>query len=886
MKILLVIFCVGCFLITNEVNAQNIISGKIKTEKNIVIEGANILIYKKQESKIFRYAISDKDGNYTIKVDGALDSIILKISALGMESQSKMIFNASQLLNFTLKENPTKLPTVEINKNPVTVKGDTTSYNVDYFTTSRDRVIGDIIARLPGIEVDANGTIKYNGKAISNYYINGLDLLESRYGVANENIPYDLVEKVQVLNNHQPIRMLDSIKQSTDVALNIQLKKKGLNKVVTTFKLGAGTPLIQSDEALSAMKFSPGFQIIGAYKFNNTGAKPGNELMQQATISEVGAPPKDNFKENIVSLASDAVPALNTSRYLFNTTHLFHLSALKVLKNKANVKFNLGYINEDISNNSFSNNRIFLPSDTVNFSEKIESQIHNQKINGDFYYTLNKSNNYIKNATLFEIDLNKEKGIILIPQVIGQNLQNPFYQACNNLNILFPYRHKIINFQSSTIINRTPQILSIAPGQFSEIFNKSLPFESISQNAVLSKFSTDNYINWNGKMGKARQEWGLGLQFIYKKIESSISKDSGQSSIALNNNFQNNLNWKNLRFYTRENTNIKIRNKVLNISLPLELNLVSSSDNVSFHKQEKVYFSLNSYINLLLPYLKFFTTQFSYSRQTILGNFLETTPGYILSNYRTLSRNDSLLSHDKNNFFSVQNSYQNPLRGVTGTLSFSYSMIKHNLLSTQTYNQQFLNRSSIAFPNTSDNVNISAVFNKFFYQAKTSVTVSGNYFWNRSLVFRQSAFLNSFVRTFSFGNKIFSELSSFLSFQNSSTVNIFSNSNELINQPKLSFSNYQFNDNFKIFYDLTKKMNLNFTTDYYNFWGGNFKTNNYLFADAGIKYKFRKFDVEINYTNITNNRYFTIASLKGNSQSTTKIAIRPSSVLLKVYFKL
>jgi hypothetical protein len=265
---------------------------------------------------------------------------------------------------------------------------------------------------------------------------------------------------------------------------------------------------------------------------------------------------------------------------------------------------------------------------------------------------------------------------------------------------------------------------------------------------------------------------------------------------------------------------------------------------------------------------------------------LETTPGYILSNYRTLSRNDSLLSHDKNNFFSVQNSYQNPLRGVTGTLSFSYSMIKHNLLSTQTYNQQFLKRSSIAFPNTSDNVNISAVFNKFFYQAKTSVTVSGNYFWNRSLVFRQSAFLNSFVRTFSFGNKIFSELSSFLSFQNSSTVNIFSNSNELINQPKLSFSNYQFNDNFKIFYDLTKKMNLNFTTDYYNFWGGNSKANNYLFADAGIKYKFRKFDVEINYTNITNNRYFTIASLKGNSQSTTKIAIRPASVLLKVYFKL
>ena len=61
---------------------------------------------------------------------------------------------------------------------------------------------------LPGIEVALTVSIKYNGKPINKYYIEGLDLLEDRYGIANNNIPAETVDKVQVLENHQPIRVL------------------------------------------------------------------------------------------------------------------------------------------------------------------------------------------------------------------------------------------------------------------------------------------------------------------------------------------------------------------------------------------------------------------------------------------------------------------------------------------------------------------------------------------------------------------------------------------------------------------------------------------------------------------------------------------------------
>jgi hypothetical protein len=48
-----------------------------------------------------------------------------------------------------------------------------------------------------------DGKILYQGKAINKYYIEGLDLLEGKYNLANDNLPYQEVSQVQILENHQ-----------------------------------------------------------------------------------------------------------------------------------------------------------------------------------------------------------------------------------------------------------------------------------------------------------------------------------------------------------------------------------------------------------------------------------------------------------------------------------------------------------------------------------------------------------------------------------------------------------------------------------------------------------------------------------------------------------
>jgi hypothetical protein len=112
-----------------------------------------------------------------------------------------------------------------------------------------------------------DGKILYQGKAINKYYIEGLDLLEGKYNLANDNLPYQEVSQ-QILENHQPIKTLDSLQFSDRTALNIKLKtpillqvKLGLEVVLARY---FGMPILP-------MLFSKRRQMLTTYQTNNTG---------------------------------------------------------------------------------------------------------------------------------------------------------------------------------------------------------------------------------------------------------------------------------------------------------------------------------------------------------------------------------------------------------------------------------------------------------------------------------------------------------------------------------------------------------------------------------------------------------------------------------------
>lgn len=226
------------FLWPTIIIAQNTIEGIVKDSTGVPILGVIISYSPTLQGAISGFTKTDEAGLFKLQYKIATDSLYLRVGHISYEEKTVIVKGGSKDVTIVLKSRTKMLPDVLITPRPIYRNRDTINYSVDSFTSKEDRVIGDIIKKLPGIEMDGD-KILYQGKPIQKYYINGLDLLEGKYGLANNNLPAGAVQKVQVLENHQPIKMIDSLVLSNRASLNIQLKK-----VTTTgsAKLGVGVP--------------------------------------------------------------------------------------------------------------------------------------------------------------------------------------------------------------------------------------------------------------------------------------------------------------------------------------------------------------------------------------------------------------------------------------------------------------------------------------------------------------------------------------------------------------------------------------------------------------------------------------------------------------------
>lgn len=81
--------------------------------------------------------------------------------------------------------------TLELQEVVVTAKkirqsGDTISYAASSYISKNDKTLEDLLRKMPGIEIKADGQILYNGQWINEFYIEGLDMLGSNYSVATK----------------------------------------------------------------------------------------------------------------------------------------------------------------------------------------------------------------------------------------------------------------------------------------------------------------------------------------------------------------------------------------------------------------------------------------------------------------------------------------------------------------------------------------------------------------------------------------------------------------------------------------------------------------------------------------------------------------------------
>lgn len=114
---------------------------------------------------------------------------------------------------------------------PMIIKKDTIEFAADAFKTQADGNVEDLLKVMPGMEVDKDGNITFNGKKIDRVLVGGKDFFGNDPKTATQNLPKEIVKKIQVIEKKTDDAIFKGIDDGKrENVLNIELKddkKKG-----------------------------------------------------------------------------------------------------------------------------------------------------------------------------------------------------------------------------------------------------------------------------------------------------------------------------------------------------------------------------------------------------------------------------------------------------------------------------------------------------------------------------------------------------------------------------------------------------------------------------------------------------------------------------------
>ena len=256
-------------------NKKYTLSGIIVDEGKQPLTGVSVVLLNPVDSVLIAFGASDDKGKFLIKNIKA-EKVKVQLTYLGFGTIEKLVTfgNDSEVLDMgviTLAEGETMLNEVVIKSEfiPILIKKDTIEYNADAFRVRPNATVEELLKKLPGIEVDANGTITAQGEEIKKVTVDGKKFFGDDPKMATQNLPADAIKKVQVYEKKSEKAEFTGISDGeSERVINLELKP---NKKVGTFgeiMAGAGSNE-RFDSKLSYNKFNNKFQFSVLGNFNN-----------------------------------------------------------------------------------------------------------------------------------------------------------------------------------------------------------------------------------------------------------------------------------------------------------------------------------------------------------------------------------------------------------------------------------------------------------------------------------------------------------------------------------------------------------------------------------------------------------------------------------------
>jgi hypothetical protein len=156
--------------------------------------------------------------------------------------------------------------------NPIAIKEDTIAYKASSFKVREGAPVEDVIKKLPGVTVDKDGKVTAQGKPVARIRVNGKDYFGGDVQTATQNLPADIIENIQIIDDYGDRANVTGIKEGEpEKIINITIQKNKNKGSFGNGTLGIGTQ-DRYVARVSANTFVDERQISILGSINNTNA--------------------------------------------------------------------------------------------------------------------------------------------------------------------------------------------------------------------------------------------------------------------------------------------------------------------------------------------------------------------------------------------------------------------------------------------------------------------------------------------------------------------------------------------------------------------------------------------------------------------------------------
>ena len=908
------------FIFTNSVIFSQIkMTGKVTDSIGTPLELANIILINSESNSLETFAMSDDKGNYKLSLKKNT-SYNLQVSYIGMSTFSQMLITKDNDIfkNFSLQSN-NQLDAVELTYEiPVLISGDTLVYDADSFKTGTERKLEDVLKNLPGVEINDDGEIEVEGKAVTKVMVEGKDFFDGDSKIASKNIPSNAVDKVQILKNYAEVGQLSSVQNNQDnIAINIKLKKGKDKFWFGNILTGSGeSPNYTQNQDLDLYIFQPklffyspkySINVIGDLNnigeqaftrrdywnfsggFNRPSGKSGTNISlgnNNLSFLQLQNNRAKDINTEFIAVNSSFSPSkkLDYSAFLILTN-----SETEIQQNNSTQYVGLtdNIPDENTQNNTSQTSELGIGKFSLKFNPNVNNQVEyevlgrvtNESQDQNYLSSVIGSIEQLDEAETFSINQNlnyyytlNEKNIFALEAQHQLKDEDPFYNALLENNN---------NYQTT----------AIGLG-----LDNSLPFYNIAQDKRVKSNQLDAKVDyWNILNKKSDLNLTLGTIYSKQDFDSEIFQYLSES----NENIYNPTPLVNEGFDSNDvsylfndlylGLHYRLKTGKFTISPGFTAHSYNSENNQSGYvdsnfSYKKSFFKILPDFNMIIQLKDSESLRLNYAMRTQFTDITKIARGLVLNNYNSLfigtqdlqnavSHNISLNYYSFNLF-----NYTNVYAGINYNKSIdqirNLTSFESVIATSNPFNSSFAD----------ENLSLYGRYQRSYGKIRGTLGTSLNL----------SKF-NQFIRDTSAPslNETFSQS------YNSSIRTLFKNAPNIEVGIKYSVSETNigsletkyFTESPFVELDALILKSFTFRTNYSStkFKDQNTVLNNYKFFDASLSYrtdKESKWEFEIKATNLLDTKSQSQSSVSNISVSTSEYFIQPRFITLRLIYTL